>query len=109
MNNQETNTSAQAPFPWFVYIISCNDKSLYTGITTDIARRMEEHNSTTKGARYTRSRRPVELVYFEKAATRAIATRRELQIKKLPLPSKKQLIKTCPPAKLKKAARKPGS
>jgi len=82
---------------WHVYIICCNDNTYYTGITTDIFRRMEEHNSPKKGARYTRSRRPVELVYSEKAASRSIATRRECQIKKLTLTGKKQLIKTYRP------------
>ncbi len=85
---------------WHVYIVCCRDNTYYTGITTDLIRRMEEHNSTQKGAKYTRTRRPVELVYFEKAASRSIATRREEQIKKLPLASKKELIKTCPPLRL---------
>ncbi|TKB27943.1 GIY-YIG nuclease family protein [Desulfopila sp. IMCC35006] len=98
MNEAEPRTSSEPAPAWHVYIVCCNDNSYYTGITTDLMRRMEEHNSAKKGARYTRTRRPVELVYFEKAPSRSIATRRELQIKKLPLNSKKQLIKTCPPS-----------
>jgi putative endonuclease len=84
---------------WHVYIVCCNDHSYYTGITTDLLRRLEEHNSPKKGARYTRSRRPVELVYFEKAPSRAVAARREYQIKKLTPAGKKQLIESCRPVK----------
>jgi putative endonuclease len=94
---KKEQTSNDAPSPaWHVYIICCKDKTYYTGITTDLTRRVDEHNSSTKGARYTRSRRPVELVYFEKAPSRSIATRREQQIKKLTLSGKEQLIKACP-------------
>lgn len=96
MTETEPTTINDPAADWHVYIVCCKDNSYYTGITTDLIRRMEEHNSAKKGARYTRTRRPVELVYFEKAASRSIATRREIQIKKLPLPSKKELIKTCP-------------
>lgn len=69
---------------WCVYMLRCADGSLYTGITTDVARRVAEHNGEgTLGARYTRSRRPVQLVYLEAAADRAEATRREAAIKRL--------------------------
>lgn len=69
---------------WRVYMLRCADGSLYTGITTDIARRVAEHNGEGGlGARYTRSRRPVELVYVEAAASRAAAARREAAIKQL--------------------------
>ena len=69
---------------WCVYMLRCADGSLYTGITTDVARRVAEHNGGGGlGARYTRSRRPVELVYVEAAAGRAAATRREAAIKRL--------------------------
>ena len=97
MNKVEPRTSNEPASAWHVYIVCCRDNSYYTGITTDLLRRMEEHNSARKGAKYTRTRRPVELVYSEKAASRSIATRREEQIKKLPLASKKELI-NCPPA-----------
>ena len=50
---------------WYVYVVRCRDDSLYTGITTELERRIEEHNHSPKGARYTRARRPVELVYSE--------------------------------------------
>lgn len=99
MNEEEQTLQDEPSVTWYVYIVSCKDNSLYTGITTDLLRRIEEHNSRKNGARYTRSRRPVEMVYFEKAASRAIATRREIQIKKLTPVGKKQLIKTCRPLK----------
>ena len=58
------------------------DDSLYTGITTELSRRVEEHNFTDKGAKYTRTRRPVTLVYFEKHRDRSLASKREYEIKK---------------------------
>ncbi len=65
-------------------MLRCADGSLYTGITTDVTRRVAEHNGDgDAGARYTRSRRPVQLVYAEAAASRAEATRREAAIKRL--------------------------
>jgi putative endonuclease len=69
---------------WCVYMLRCADGTLYTGITTDIARRVAEHNGEGGlGARYTRSRRTVQLVYVEAAADRAEAARREAAIKRL--------------------------
>lgn len=68
---------------WFVYVLRCADGSFYTGITTDVARRLEEHNGSDRlGARYTRVRRPVSLAYMETVASRAEATRREAAIRK---------------------------
>jgi putative endonuclease len=65
-------------------MLRCADGSLYTGITTDVARRVAEHNGDSGlGARYTRSRRPVELIYVEAAAGRSAASRREAAIKQL--------------------------
>ncbi|OJW99886.1 GIY-YIG nuclease family protein [Thiobacillus sp. 65-1402] len=76
--------SGAAAAAWCVYMLRCADGSLYTGITTDLVRRVAEHNGTgAAGARYTRSRRPVQLVYAEAAANRAEATRREAAIKQL--------------------------
>ena len=70
--------------PWYVYIVRCADDTLYTGITTGPARRVQEHNSDGRqGARYTSSRRPVSLVYVEGAPSRSVATQRELIIKKM--------------------------
>ncbi|HMA11172.1 MAG TPA: GIY-YIG nuclease family protein [Steroidobacteraceae bacterium] len=69
---------------WWVYVLRCADGSLYTGITTDVDRRLAEHNGNgAAGARYTRSRRPVALVYAEAACDRAEAARREAVIKRL--------------------------
>lgn len=108
MTKEEQQLLLNEPAPtWHVYIVSCNDNSYYTGITTDPQRRVEEHNSLKKGARYTRSRRPVALVYSEKAASRAIATRRENQIKKLTPAGKKQLITTYRPGKSRSASGQP--
>ena len=76
---------------WFVYMIECADGSLYTGVTTDIERRVEQHNSGC-GARYTRARRPVRLVYSEPALDRAGAQRRESAIKQLSRAGKLDLI-----------------
>lgn len=65
-------------------MLRCADDSLYSGITKDINRRLDEHNhDNKKGARYTRARRPVELVYQEQCANRAMASQREYQLKKL--------------------------
>ena len=78
---------------WFVYIVRCADGTLYTGITTDLERRIEQHNRG-EGARYTASRRPVELAYREGAADRASASSRESAIKRLGRAQKLVLIKT---------------
>jgi putative endonuclease len=77
---------------WYVYILECNDKTLYTGITTDLDRRVKEHNESSKGAKYTKARRPVKLVYSETLANRSLASKRELQIKKLSRRDKIKLI-----------------
>jgi len=67
---------------YFVYIVECSDATLYTGITTELERRIEEHNSSEKGAKYTRQRRPVKLVYNEQFPDRSKASKREYEIKK---------------------------
>ncbi len=67
---------------YFVYILKCADDTLYTGITTDLDRRIAEHNSSDKGAKYTRNRRPVSLVYHECFENRSEASKREYHIKK---------------------------
>jgi len=68
---------------YFVYIVECSDETLYTGITTDLLRRVTEHNSSVKGAKYTRLRRPVKLVYSEECSNRSEASKREYAIKHL--------------------------
>jgi len=76
------NDSGDKTATWFDYIIRCADGSLYTGITTDLKRRCNQHNAGT-ASRYTRSRLPVRLVYHEIQATRSLALKRELAIKAL--------------------------
>ncbi len=68
---------------YFLYILRCADKTLYTGITTDLDRRVSEHNSTSRGAKYTCGRRPVKLVYSQAFADRSMASREEARLKKL--------------------------
>ena len=68
---------------WFVYIARCSDGTLYTGITTDTDRRMYEHNHTSKGAKYTRSRTPVRLWYYREMKDRSTAQKLESAFKKL--------------------------
>ena len=67
---------------YYVYIVKCADDTLYTGISTQLERRIEEHNSSDGGAKYTRVRRPVELVYSEEYPDRSSASKREYEIKK---------------------------
>ena len=78
---------------WHVYIIECSDGSLYTGITNDLDKRIAAHNDG-RGAKYTKSRRPVRLRYSEPAADRKHASRREYAIKSLRKAAKMQLITT---------------
>ena len=78
---------------WRVYIVRCADGSLYTGIALDLERRVAEHNADNGlGASYTRSRRPVTLVYQEVAADRSAASKREYRIKQLSRTEKLALI-----------------
>ena len=77
---------------WLVYIVECADKSFYTGITIDIQRRLREHNSDTKGARYTRMRRPVKLVFQQPFENRSQASKQEHSIKQLNRKQKAKLI-----------------
>ncbi|MBR3973559.1 MAG: GIY-YIG nuclease family protein [Oscillospiraceae bacterium] len=76
---------------WKLYILRCGDGSLYTGITTDVEKRLETHRSG-KGAKYTRGRGPLELVYREECGTHSDALKRELEIKALPREEKLKLI-----------------
>jgi len=89
--NEHALTVAAAP--WYVYMVFCADDTLYTGITTDLARRLREHNGNGKGARYTRSRQPVRLAYYEKHPTRSAAGKREACIKGLNAKAKRSLVK----------------
>lgn len=75
---------------WWIYIIQCKDKTFYTGITTDLKRRVNEHNNSPLGAKYTRGRRPIKLVYSKKFKNKSLAAKEENKIKKL---SRKEKIK----------------
>jgi putative endonuclease len=76
---------------WFVYVVSCRDGSLYTGISTDVEARILRHNDG-RGARYTRTRRPVQLLYVERKRNRSNALRREAAIKSLSREQKMDLV-----------------
>ena len=80
---------------WCVYLVRCADGSLYAGVTTDPQRRLRQHNGElTGGARYTRARRPVTLVYQERCSDRSSACQREAEIKSLSRSQKITLLKT---------------
>ena len=78
--------------PWYLYVVRCNDDTLYTGVTTDISRRIHEHNTGSKGAKYTRARRPVELVYSVDYDNRSSAQQAEYNFKKLTRKQKNEVI-----------------
>lgn len=80
-----------------LYIVRCADNTLYTGITTDIERRINEHNFSDKGAKYTRARRPVILVYSETYPNRSLASKREYRIKKMSRKNKALLLSSINP------------
>ena len=77
---------------WYLYILRCGDGTLYTGITTDVQARFEAHQCG-KGAKYTRGRGPLELVYREECESHSDALKRELAVKAMPREEKQQLIK----------------
>lgn len=76
---------------WYLYILRCGDGTLYTGITTDVERRLEEHRQG-RGAKYTRGRGPLELAYQEECGTHSEALKREYAVKRLPRDEKERLI-----------------
>ena len=77
---------------WYVYIVRCSDNTLYTGIAKDLGKRIAEHNSEAGGAKYTRARKPVKMVYSEPGNSRSAVCKRECQIKKLSVKQKNILI-----------------
>ena len=81
---------------WYVYLLRCGDGSLYTGVTNDLSRRLAAHQAG-RGAKYTRSRLPVELVYREAVPDRSAALRREAAIKRMDRRAKLALIAAGPP------------
>ncbi len=76
----------------YVYIVECADKTFYTGSTGNVEKRIQEHNSSKTGAKYTRGRRPVKLVYVEPCPTPSLALKREAEIKKLSRAQKVVLV-----------------
>ena len=76
---------------WYLYILRCGDGTLYTGITTDVEKRLEAHR-TGKGAKYTRGRAPLELVYRELCGSHSAALKRELEVKALSREDKRRMI-----------------
>ena len=93
---------------WLVYILRCKDGSFYTGITSDLTKRLAAHQNGT-ASRYTRSRLPVKLIYLESAANRSVATKRELKIKRLSRSQKETLLhppENDPTTQKQKAAKK---
>lgn len=79
-------------YMYYLYIVKCSDKTLYTGITVDLKRRIREHNSSPLGAKYTKQRRPVKLVYFREFYNRSLASKEEIKIKKLSREKKFEII-----------------
>jgi putative endonuclease len=77
---------------WQVYILKCADGTFYTGITTDLKRRVHEHNNLPFGAKYTKSRRPVKLVFSRNIKNRPLAAKEEIRIKRLPKKEKIKLV-----------------
>ena len=77
---------------WYFYVVRCCDNSLYAGITTDVDRRVSQHNTSKRGAKYTRSRRPVALVHVEEFTSKSSALKKEAQFKKLPKRKKEETI-----------------
>jgi putative endonuclease len=79
---------------YFIYLLRCKDGSLYCGYTNNLIKRIHEHNHSKLGAKYTKNRRPVELVYYEEFDTQSKALKREKEIKKLGKISKEKLVKS---------------
>ncbi|MFA5829982.1 MAG: GIY-YIG nuclease family protein [Candidatus Gracilibacteria bacterium] len=77
---------------YYLYILKCADETLYTGITVDLERRIQEHNQSKLGAKYTKARRPVRLVYSKKFRNRSLASKEENRIKHLSREEKLKLV-----------------
>ncbi len=84
----------KTPQTYWVYIVQCTDGSFYCGIALDVAARLEQHNTSKLGARYTKSRRPVSLVYQAECGTRSEALKEEIRIKRLSRVEKQSLVET---------------
>ena len=79
---------------WFIYILETENNKLYTGITTDVERRFEEHRSTKKGAKFTKANPVIKILYIEISENRSTASKREMEIKKLSRSEKFKLIES---------------
>ena len=79
---------------WYVYFLRCNDNSLYCGVTKNLQRRLKQHNYTSRGSKYTRSRRPVKLVWSHKVKSRSDALKLEANLKKKTKIQKEKIIET---------------
>lgn len=88
MDTKQSNANTS----YYVYILRCSDTTLYTGIARDIEKRVAEHNNSSKAAKYTRSRRPLTLVYSELCEDKSSALKREYSIKKLSRFEKEELL-----------------
>lgn len=77
---------------WLLYVVRCADDTLYTGVTTDLERRLQEHNTSSRGSKYTRTRRPVVVVYSEAHVDRSSAQKAEHQFKKMAKAMKEKVI-----------------
>jgi putative endonuclease len=78
---------------WFLYVLRCSDGTYYTGITTDVSRRLNEHNTGSRGAKYTKARRPVVMVYHKAYGSRSEALKVEYAFKRLTRKQKEEVIK----------------
>jgi putative endonuclease len=78
---------------WYVYILECRDGSFYTGISTNLKKRIDDHNNSKLGAKYTRGRRPVKLVYSCEMESKSEALKEEYRIKKMARKEKMKLVK----------------
>ena len=77
---------------WHLYVLLCADGSYYAGVTTDLKRRLKEHNTSMKGAKYTKTRRPVEIIYTEIFSSRSLAQNAEYRFKQLTRKQKEKVI-----------------
>ncbi len=92
MPKNPQKTILSRPVRWYLYLLECNDGTVYTGITNNLERRLQEHNNGT-ASRYTRSRLPVKLLYQEQCKSRSSALKKEYGIKELSRKEKQEYIK----------------
>jgi len=77
---------------WFLYVLQCSDGTYYTGVTTDMKRRLKEHNTSNRGAKYTKARRPVKIIYSLEYEDRSSAQKFEYRFKQLTRKQKEEVI-----------------